>query len=60
MRWPASPYPRARSSTSRVSWRRITVTEPVYKLYAESFAGPDHLQQIQNEAQAIIAGALAD
>ena len=38
---------------------RPSGTEDVYKLYAESFAGPDHLRRIQEEAQAIVRGALA-
>lgn len=38
---------------------RPSGTEDVYKLYAESFNGKDHLKQIQKEAQAIVAGALA-
>lgn len=48
--------------TTRSGWfaARPSGTEPVYKLYAESFACPDHLQQIQSEARAIIAGALAE
>ncbi|MEO5798818.1 MAG: phosphoglucomutase (alpha-D-glucose-1,6-bisphosphate-dependent), partial [Gemmatimonadales bacterium] len=37
---------------------RPSGTEDVYKLYAESFSGPDHLRRIQEEAQAIIAKAL--
>jgi phosphoglucomutase len=37
---------------------RPSGTEDVYKLYAESFRGPDHLAEIQEEAQAIIAAAL--
>jgi phosphoglucomutase len=37
---------------------RPSGTEDVYKLYAESFRGPDHLAQIQREAQAIVAAAL--
>jgi phosphoglucomutase len=37
---------------------RPSGTEDVYKLYAESFAGPEHLAQIQDEARAIIATAL--
>lgn len=37
---------------------RPSGTEPVYKLYAESFAGPEHLRRIQEEAQAIIDTAL--
>ncbi len=35
---------------------RPSGTENVYKIYAESFLGADHLKQIQQEAQAIIAG----
>ena len=38
---------------------RPSGTEAVYKLYAESFRGPDHLRAIQEEAQAIIGRALA-
>jgi phosphoglucomutase len=38
---------------------RPSGTEAVYKLYAESFRGPDHLRAIQEEAQAIIGKALA-
>jgi phosphoglucomutase len=37
---------------------RPSGTEDVYKLYAESFRGPEHLAQIQDEARAIIASAL--
>ena len=37
---------------------RPSGTENVYKLYAESFAGADHLRLIQDEAQAIIRKAL--
>jgi phosphoglucomutase len=37
---------------------RPSGTEDVYKLYAESFRGPDHLAQIQSEAKEIIAAAL--
>jgi phosphoglucomutase len=37
---------------------RPSGTEDVYKLYAESFRGPDHLAEIQREAQEIIARAL--
>ena len=39
---------------------RPSGTEAIYKLYAESFRGPDHLRQIQQEAQAMVAAALAD
>jgi len=38
---------------------RPSGTEDVYKLYAESFRGPEHLAAIQEEARAIIAGAIA-
>ena len=34
---------------------RPSGTEEVYKLYAESFLGRDHLRRIQEEAQALIA-----
>ncbi|WP_309604375.1 phosphoglucomutase (alpha-D-glucose-1,6-bisphosphate-dependent) [Phenylobacterium sp.] len=33
---------------------RPSGTEDVYKIYAESFLGPDHLRDIQREAQALI------
>ncbi len=33
---------------------RPSGTEEVYKIYAESFRGPEHLKKIQEEAQAII------
>jgi phosphoglucomutase len=38
---------------------RPSGTENVYKLYAESFRGTDHLRRIQEEAQAITRTALA-
>jgi phosphoglucomutase len=38
---------------------RPSGTEAVYKLYAESFQGVDHLRRIQAEARAIVATALA-
>jgi phosphoglucomutase len=38
---------------------RPSGTEEVYKLYAESFRGSDHLRRIQEEAQALISRALA-
>ena len=37
---------------------RPSGTEDVYKLYAESFRGADHLQRIQAEARALISSAL--
>jgi len=38
---------------------RPSGTEDVYKLYAESFRGKEHLKRIQDEAQALITKALA-
>jgi len=38
---------------------RPSGTEDVYKLYAESFRGMSHLRRIQEEAQVIVAKALA-
>ena len=38
---------------------RPSGTEEIYKLYAESFRGAEHLQQIITEAQAIVGAALA-
>jgi phosphoglucomutase len=38
---------------------RPSGTEDVYKLYAESLRGKDHLRRIQEEAQALIAKVLA-
>ena len=45
---------------TRSGWfaARPSGTEDVYKLYAESFRGPAHLAEIQEEAQAIIAAAI--
>jgi phosphoglucomutase len=37
---------------------RPSGTENIYKIYAESFKGPDHLAAIQSEAQAIVSAAL--
>jgi phosphoglucomutase len=39
--------------------RRPSGTEDVYKIYAESFKGEDHLKQIQAEAKEIVNAALA-
>lgn len=33
---------------------RPSGTEPIYKIYAESFIGEEHLKQIQQEAQSIV------
>jgi phosphoglucomutase len=38
---------------------RPSGTEEIYKIYAESFLGPDHLRHIQEEAQTIVSEALA-
>ena len=37
---------------------RPSGTEDVYKLYAESFRGAEHLAAIQQEARAIVAAAI--
>jgi phosphoglucomutase len=38
---------------------RPSGTEEIYKIYAESFLGQDHLRQIEGEAQTIVSEALA-
>jgi phosphoglucomutase len=38
---------------------RPSGTEDVYKIYAESFNGPDHLKQIQTEAQSLVNDAIS-
>jgi phosphoglucomutase len=38
---------------------RPSGTENIYKIYAESFQGADHLHRIQEEAQEIVSAALA-
>ncbi len=38
---------------------RPSGTEDIYKVYAESFSGADHLRRILAEAQSIVAAALA-
>jgi len=38
---------------------RPSGTEDIYKIYAESFKGEEHLQQILSEAQAIVSSALS-
>ena len=37
---------------------RPSGTEDVYKIYAESFKGPEHLARIQEEARAVVSAAL--
>ena len=46
--------------TTESGWfaARPSGTEDVYKIYAESFHGPDHLATIQEEARAVVAAAL--
>jgi phosphoglucomutase len=46
--------------TTENAWfaARPSGTEDVYKVYAESFKGPDHLAQVQEEAQQVVAAAL--
>jgi phosphoglucomutase len=39
---------------------RPSGTEDIYKIYAESFRGADHLRRILEEAQTIVSDALAD
>ena len=38
---------------------RPSGTEEIYKIYAESFLGQDHLRRIQEEAQTIVSDTLA-
>jgi len=47
--------------TTRAAWfaARPSGTEDVYKIYAESFKGPDHLAQVQAEAKDVVDAALA-
>lgn len=47
--------------TTESGWfaARPSGTEDVYKIYAESFKGADHLKQIQAEAQALVDSAIA-
>jgi phosphoglucomutase len=46
--------------TTEHAWfaARPSGTEDVYKIYAESFLGPDHLRRVQEEAQALVDQAL--
>jgi phosphoglucomutase len=47
--------------TTENAWfaARPSGTEDVYKIYAESFRGPQHLAQVQEEARAVVGAALA-
>ncbi|MFF9348893.1 phosphoglucomutase (alpha-D-glucose-1,6-bisphosphate-dependent) [Streptomyces sp. NPDC014734] len=46
--------------TTRNAWfaARPSGTEDVYKIYAESFLGADHLGRVQEEARAVVSAAL--
>jgi phosphoglucomutase len=46
--------------TTESGWfaARPSGTEDVYKVYAESFRGAEHLARVQEEAQALVAAAL--
>jgi phosphoglucomutase len=46
--------------TTESGWfaARPSGTEDVYKIYGESFRGPEHLARIQDEARAVVAAAL--
>ncbi|GAA3491089.1 MULTISPECIES: phosphoglucomutase (alpha-D-glucose-1,6-bisphosphate-dependent) [Streptomyces] len=47
--------------TTENAWfaARPSGTEDVYKIYAESFHGADHLARVQEEAKAVVSAALA-
>ncbi len=46
--------------TTESAWfaARPSGTEDVYKIYAESFKGADHLRQVQEEAREVVSAAL--
>ncbi len=46
--------------TTESAWfaARPSGTEDVYKIYAESFRGPDHLTEVQDAAREVVAAAL--
>lgn len=48
--------------TTESAWfaARPSGTEDVYKIYAESFRGAEHLRQVQSEAKSIVDRALED
>ncbi|NYE96040.1 phosphoglucomutase [Psychromicrobium silvestre] len=47
--------------TTENAWfaARPSGTEDVYKIYAESFKGPEHLKQVQEEAKALVDGVIS-
>ena len=66
---PEDPYHRARATAIRSGGIKVIAengwfaarpsgTEDVYKIYAESFRGADHLKKIQEEAQAMVGAVL--
>ena len=46
--------------TTESAWfaARPSGTEDVYKIYAESFKGPEHLAEVQAEAREVVSAAL--
>lgn len=48
--------------TTESAWfaARPSGTEDVYKIYAESFRGPDHLAEVQAEAKAVVDGVIGE
>ncbi len=46
--------------TTESAWfaARPSGTEDVYKIYAESFRGPEHLKEVQEAARAVVSAAL--
>ncbi|MEV0594743.1 phosphoglucomutase (alpha-D-glucose-1,6-bisphosphate-dependent) [Nonomuraea cavernae] len=46
--------------STRSAWfaARPSGTEDVYKIYAESFRGPEHLAKVQEEARSLVSAAL--
>ena len=47
--------------TTESAWfaARPSGTEDVYKIYAESFRGPEHLAQVQEAAREVVSAALS-
>ena len=48
--------------TTENAWfaARPSGTEDVYKIYAESFRGPDHLAEVQAAAREVVSSALGE
>ena len=46
---------------TRSGWfaARPSGTEDVYKIYAESFQGPEHLARLQEEARELVSASLS-